>query len=153
MSKVVKRLVCRQPVSYFEQHALLSCLQSVYRKHHATETAVLKVISDVLLAVDRRDVMPLGLLSSRQRLIRLTMRFSLIRLQTSFRICGKALSWILSFILQQTQTVSFNEKQLTKSAVVCGVPQGSVLGPVLFLLHTADMIGIAHHHGITPHLL
>ena len=47
--------------------------------------------------------------------------------------------------------MSFNEKQSTKSAVVCGVSHGSVLGPVLFQLYTADVIEIARRHGVTPH--
>ena len=73
------------------------------------------------------------------------------RLQSSFRISEKALSQILSFILQRTQTVSCNGKQSTKSAVVCGVPQGSVRVPVLFLLYTADVIRIARDLGINPY--
>ena len=56
MSKVVERLVCRQLVAYLEQHSLLPSLQSAYRKQPSTETAVLKVVSDVLLAADRGDV-------------------------------------------------------------------------------------------------
>ena len=72
------------------------------------------------------------------------------RLQTSFGIRGKALPlWILSFIQMLTQTLSFNQKQSTKAAVVCGVPQGSVLGPVLSLLYTTNIIGISRRHGIT----
>ena len=74
------------------------------------------------------------------------------RLQTLFGNRRKVLSWILSFISQQTQIVSFKGQQKsTKSAVVCDVPQGTVLGPVLFLLYTADVIEIARRHGIIPH--
>ena len=72
-------------------------------------------------------------------------------LQTSFGFRRKVLSWILSFIFRRTQTVSFNGKQSTKLLVVCGVPQVSLLGPVLFLLYTADVIEIACRHGITTH--
>ena len=57
---------------------------------------------------------------------------------------------IIPFISQRTKIVSFNGKQSPKSALVCGVPQGSVLGSVMFLLYIADAIEIARRHGITP---
>ena len=151
MSKVVERLVCRQLVAYLEQHGLLPCLQSAYRKHHSTETAVLKVVSYVPLMADRGDVTLLGLLDLSAVFDTVDHEILINRFQTLFGIRGKVLSWILSFISQRTQIVSFNGKQSTKSAVVCGVPQGSVLGPVLFLLYTADVIEIVRRQGITPH--
>jgi len=52
MSKIVERLVCRQLVDFLERTLLLPSLQSAYRKNHSTETAVLKVITDVLRAAD-----------------------------------------------------------------------------------------------------
>ena len=52
MSKVVEGLVCRQLVAYLEQNGLLPELQSAYRRSHSTETAVLKMVTDFLLAAD-----------------------------------------------------------------------------------------------------
>ena len=62
MSKIVERLVCRQLVDFLERTLLLPSLQSAYRKNHSTETAVLKVITDVLRAADRGEVTLLCLL-------------------------------------------------------------------------------------------
>ena len=73
------------------------------------------------------------------------------RLSTAFGFQGKILSWIESFIRHRSQTISFGEELSAESNVVCGVPQGSVLGPILFLLHTAVVITIANHHGIKAH--
>ena len=56
VSKVVEKLVCHQLVSFFERLKILPTLQSAYRKNHSTETAVLKVITDVLHAADRGEV-------------------------------------------------------------------------------------------------
>ena len=151
MSKVLERLVCRQLVAYFKQHGLLPSLQSPYRKHHSTEIAILKVVSDVLLAADRGDVALLGLLDLLAAFDTVDHENIINRLQMAFGIRGKELSWILSFTSQWTQTVSFNVTQLIKSAVVCRVLQSSVLWSVLFLLYTADVIGIARRHGITRH--
>ena len=140
MSKVVERLVCRQLFAYLKQHGLLPSLQSAYSKHHSTDTAILKVVSDVLLAAHRRDVTLLGLLDLSAAFDTVDHEILINRLQTSFGTRGKVLAWILSFISQRTQIVRFKRKQSSKSAVVCSVPLGSVLGPVLFLLYTADVI-------------
>ena len=51
MAKIVEKLACRQLVAFFERLKLLPSLQSAYRKKHSTETAVLKVITDVLRGV------------------------------------------------------------------------------------------------------
>ena len=56
MSKIVERLVCHQLVAFFERLRLLPSLQSAYRSKHSTETAVMKIISEVLRAADRGEV-------------------------------------------------------------------------------------------------
>ena len=73
------------------------------------------------------------------------------RLCTSFGIRGSVLSWINSFISVRMQTVIFKGIQSTQSVLDCGVSQGGVLGPVLFLLYTADVTNIAQRHGISAY--
>ena len=73
------------------------------------------------------------------------------RLQTSFGITGSVLSWIESFVTGRTQAVHVGGDRSTISAVICGVPQGSVLGPLLFLLYTADVLKIVQNHGLMGH--
>ena len=62
LSKVLEHLVAKQLLSYLDEHKLLPGLQSAYRAHHSTETAVLKVLSDILTAVDNGDLAMLALL-------------------------------------------------------------------------------------------
>ena len=151
ISKVVERLVCRQLVSFLEKNGLIPSLQSTYRRGHSTETAVLKILSDILLAADRGEVTLLGLLDLSAAFDTVDHEILLDRLSTAFGIRSAALSWIKSFLQGRTQTVAFAGQQSSRSPVNCGVPQGSVLGPILFLLYTADVIGIARRHGLGVH--
>ena len=151
ISKVVERLVCRQLVSFLEKNGLIPSLQSAYRREHSTETAVLKILSDILLAADRGEVTLLGLLDLSAAFDTVDHEILLDRLSTAFGIRSAALSWIKSFIHERTQTVAFAGQQSSRSPVNCGVPQGSVLGPILFLLYTTDVIGIARRHGLGVH--
>ena len=71
------------------------------------------------------------------------------RLQTSFG--GAAMSWFSSFLRDRTQTAVINSQRSKTSLVTSGVPQGSVLSPILYLLYTADIGLIAEKHGINFH--
>jgi len=106
-------------------------------------------VSDILQAADSGEVTLLGLLDmSAASFDTVDHDVLLDRLRKSFGISGKVLSWVESFVTGGTQTVHVGEDQSTTSAVVCDVPQGSVLGPLLFLLYTANVLKIIQHHGL-----
>jgi len=151
MSKVVEKLVCRQLTAYLEENGLFPRLQSAYRRFHSTETGILKLACDALLAADRGDVTLLGLLDLSAAFDTVDHSILIDRLQSTFGVCGPVLSWITTFISDRTQIVNFAGQQSTISVVLCGVPQGSVLGPILFLLYTADVTAIAQRHGFSAH--
>jgi len=151
MSKVVERLVCRQLVAYLNQHGLLPSLQSAYRHGHSTETAVLKVVSDFMAAADRGDVTLLSLLDLSAAFDTVDHSILIDRLHHAFGLRGTVLTWIESFINERSQSVLSSGVYSSRSRVSCGVPQGSVLGPILFLLYTADVLEIARRHGVSAH--
>ena len=78
-SKLLERLVARQLLAYLNTSGLLPRLQSAYRPHHSTETAILKVLSDILLAIDAGDLSALVLLDlSAANSTRLTITYFLV---------------------------------------------------------------------------
>ena len=151
MSKLVERLVYWQLSIFLEAHNLLSKHQSGFRARHSTETAVLKAMSDILEDADRGNGVLLGLLDMSAAFDTVDHDILLHRIQASFGIKGPALSWLRSSLESRTQQGSFNNTLSATMPVTIGVSQGSVLGPLLFLLYTVDIPVIAEKHNFGVH--
>ena len=152
VSKLLERLVARQLLDYLTAARLLPNLQSAYRAHHSTETAVLKVLADILLAIDRGDLAVLALLDLSAAFDTVDHDTLLRRLETSYGLAGSVISWFRSYLDGRTQSVRCRSSSSKPTRLHCGVPQGSVLGPILFLLYTADLLQLIQSYGLHPHL-
>jgi hypothetical protein len=139
-------------MDYLQSNDLLSSYQSAYRPIHSTETAVLRVLSDILKAVDNGDVAGLVLLDLSAAFDTVDHDILLRRLNTSCGINGTAIRWFPSYLTGRSQYVRRISVKSSIVRLVCGVPQGSVLGPVLFVLYTADLIHLIERHSLHLHL-
>ena len=74
------------------------------------------------------------------------------RLQSSYGFDGLALQWFRSYLTGRTQAVRRGSQQSATTSVVCGIPQGSVLGPIMFIMYTPDLVKLIERHGLSPHL-
>ena len=151
VSKIVEKLVAEQLIEFLKSNGLMPRLQSAYRRHHSTETALLRVMSDLLHAADSRRVTLLGLLDLSAAFDCVDTDILLERLRKAFGVDGGALQWIRSFLVDRTQRVSFGGKLSSVGRLRCGVPQGSVLGPLLFVLYTAELFDVIADCGLTAH--
>lgn len=151
VSKLVERLAVRQLLNYLETNELLPPLQSAYRRHHSTETALLKVLSDIMDAADNKKVTLLALLDLSAAFDCVDHDILLSRLRSDFGLDGVVLQWIQSFLSDRTQRVVFGDGLSSETTLLFGVPQGSVLGPLLFLLYTAGLLDIIKSFGLMGH--
>jgi hypothetical protein len=125
VSKLLERLVARHLIAYLKQHDLLPRLQSAYRSGHSTETAVLRVLSDILLAIDSGDVAVLAMLDLSAAFDTVDHQILLQRLQISFEINDLALSWFQSYLKDRVQQVRLGTPRSSVGRVLSRIPQGS----------------------------
>lgn len=151
ISKLLERLVAQQLTRFVARHQLLPSTQSGFRRGHSTETAITFVLSELLNAVDRGDTAILTLLDLSSAFDTVDHEILLERLRVSFGFDGRALSWFRSYLSDRSQHVRCGGRRSVASAVVCGVPQGSVLGPILFIIYTADLAGVVADCGLSSH--
>ena len=126
--------------------------QSAYRQLHSTETALLRVQNDLPQAVDNEGGAILVLLDLSAAFDTVDHQKLLNLLNQSFGIRGVALKWFESYLKDRTQTVQIGSCTSTPVTLKYGVPQGSVLGPILFTTYTTPLGNIIRKHGLNFHL-
>ena len=130
--------------SYFSSNDLLPSCQSAYRKHYSTETAMLRVWSNILMAADQRQVTLLALLDMSAAFDCVLLR----RLQIYFGLSNAPLEWIRSFLSDRTYQLAYGGDLSHTYLLQYGVPQGSVLGPLLHVLYTAEVCHVVERHSM-----
>ena len=131
-----RKVVASRIQSHLSSNSLSSSFQSAYRIFHSTETTLLKIHNDLILAMDRGEVTSLILLDLSAAFDTVDHSILLTRLQNWFGLDGLSLDWFTSYLSSRSQAVSINDSISAFSTLSCGVPQGSVLGPLLFTLYT-----------------
>ena len=136
--------------------------QSAHKVFHSTESALVKVHNDILRAVDNNDFVVLLLLDLSAAFDTVDRSILLSRLALRFDVNGQVIAWIESYLKDREQFVQIeNTKSSIRQCglwpvnvvnVACGVPQGSVLGPLLYVLYTTPIADIIKSYDLHYHL-
>ena len=152
ISKLIEKVVAIRLNEHMQLNKLHECFQSAYKQLHSMETALLRVQSDILRALDDHGAVLLVLLDLSAAFDTVDHSILLKYLNTHMGIRGEALAWLESYLTGRTQRVYVNGVFSSSRSIECGVPQGSVLGPILFTIYLGPLGDIIRKHGLPFHL-
>ena len=155
ISKMIEKAVSMQLMKYTERTRVTEQLQSAYKSNNSTETALLKINTDLLDAIDRKEVTGLLLLDLSAAFDTISQRLLLNRLHYHYGIQDVTLEWIKNYLTNRKQKVivQTDRTSATSYPTVLNqeVPQGSILDPILFTLYVAPIGDICRKHQISFH--
>ena len=125
--------------------------QSAYRPGHSTETALLKVVNDLFLSLNKGNISILALLDFSSTCDTIDHPILVHRLHTDFGFTDAVLQWFSSYLTDRTHYVSLSNHCSAFAPVHSGVPQGSVLGPMLITMYIKTLSAIIDSHSIIHH--
>lgn len=146
LSKILERIVCDQMRKFLEENNLLDLCQSAYRRDHSTQTCLIRVLDGIRRSCDRRMV-TVAVCIDFSRAFDLVQHHTLLKRLQNMGFSGSSLRWIFSYLMGRRQAVrDSNDGCLSSYTLInSGVPQGSVLGPLLFTLYLADISEAIEH--------
>lgn len=141
-SKIFERLMHNRLMSFIDANNLLYKYQFGFRKAHGTDLALITLVDKISSALDSGNYV-LGVFLDLSKAFDTVDHNILLSKMHLYGIRGIAHNWFKSYLDSRSQYVVFNDAKSDTSYIRCGVPQGSILGPLLFLLYVNDLVNIS----------
>lgn len=139
LSKVIEKAALLVLNSHAEKHKLLPTNQSAYRKNHSCESALLRLVNDLLGAMEKQEVTALIAIDLSAAFDTVDHSILIDVLNKQYGLTSTALSWVDSYLHPRSCRVNVNSAYSTSRALECSVPQGSCLGPWLYLAYAGTL--------------
>ena len=135
VSKILERSVFNQIYKFLNDNSLLSKHQSGFRPKHSTLTTLIQMCDTLYENMDNGQLSGVVFLDIRKAFDSIDHTILLQKMNDQFGIKNVELDWFKSYLTNREQACIVNGAMSSPKTIVCGVPQGSILGPLLFLLY------------------
>ena len=138
ISKIFEKVIFRQLYDYFQIKKLFYNSQYGFRTEHSTEFAALEVIDRILIEMDENEI-PINIYLDLSKAFDTLDHNILLYKLNHYGISGSSLKLIESYLTNREQYVEIDNTKSKTQKIKTGVPQGSILGPLLFLIYINDI--------------
>ena len=139
LGKVIEKVVAQQITQHMSPHALGDDLHSAYKPGNSCETALVQVTSDILLSLDEGHRVLLTMMDLSAAFNLVDHEILLLRMRNLLGFSGKVIDWFRSYLAERSRSVLISCEQSSPVNLDTGVSQGSVLGPLMYLIYTLPM--------------
>ena len=151
VAKILETVLHTQINTHIELNMLYPKFQSAYRQHHSCETALTRIVDDIQHSIYERKNVVLLLLDSSAAFDTVDQKLLLKKLENDYNIKDKALKMMNSYFQNRYFSTVINKTKSSARKLLHGVPQGSILGPLVYLLYTKNIENVVEKHGLKIH--